>query len=191
VIEGDSPANREQVEQVAQLRGVPLTWAQPGIDASQLQAQASDAQLPALAAAVGAQAVLVGVRSGNGFNWTLSHAGQRAERQGQLQDGIHLAADTFAARYAPASTRGTSTVSIRIGGIGDVASYAIVTKYLDSLSLVRSIDVDELAGDVVKLRVALRGDLELLRRIVGLGGPLRASTSDPAATSTVDFTYAP
>lgn len=173
VFPGDGAPEREQVEQVAQQRGVTVIWP------------------PAAATSGGAQATLVGVRSGDGFDWVLTHAGQRAQRQGSLQDGIHLAADTFAARYAPASTRGTTTASIRIGGIVDVASYAAAMKYLDSLSLVRSVAVEELTGDVVRLRVSLRGDLELLRRIAALGGPLRATAEDPTAASTVDFNYTP
>jgi hypothetical protein len=166
VVAGITPADREQLELAAQQRGVPIAWASENT-----------------------QAVLTGTPVGGGFDWVLTHAGQQAERRGSLQDGIHLAADTFAVRYAPASTRGTTTASIRIGGITDVASYAAVTKYIDALSMVRSVAVEELAGQEVKLNLSMRGDLELLRRIAALGGPLRPASPQSEASAAVDFIY--
>ncbi len=52
------------------------------------------------------RAVLVGVASGAGYEWTFGHAGQVSRTEGPLAEGVNFAADTLASRYAPASTRG-------------------------------------------------------------------------------------
>ncbi len=125
-----------------------------------------------VASAGGKGAVLVGTAGAGGYDWTFGHAGQTARGQGDPAAGLGLAADTLAARYAPGSTRGVSTVSVRIGGLDGVRSYAALTTYLDGLSLVRSVSLRELSGSTVLLDLGVRGDLELLRRIFALDGRL-------------------
>jgi hypothetical protein len=112
--------------------------------------------------------------------------------QGGPAAGAGLAADTLAARYAPPSTRGLSTLSVRIGGLDAVGGYAALTRYLEGLSLVRSVSPGELAGGTVLFEIAVRGDLELLRRVFALDGRLaaapRAATPAPDAP---DFIWQP
>lgn len=151
---------RAEIEQAAQYRGVPVAWASDPVDAAGLQARAG--------AADAAHATLVGMASAVGYDWVFAHAGQSARTQGSLADGLDLAADTLASRYAPASTRGFSTVMVRVGNVTDVRAYAALTRHLQGLSLVRSLATAEFTGDTVQLRLELRGDLELLRRIVAL-----------------------
>jgi hypothetical protein len=109
---------------------------------------------------------------------------------GSIDDGVNLAADALAARYAPPSTRATSLVPVRVGGIGDVRAYAGLVEYLKSLSLVRDIQVAEMTPGVVSLQLALRGDLELLKRIAALDERLQAGSAGEGAEG-VDFTYVP
>ena len=106
--------------------------------------------------------------------------GGRTEARGTAQDGIHLAADTLAAYYAPPSTRSTSSLSVSVGGMRDFTAYTGLIDYLKSLSLVRDVAVEALTGDVVQLRLAVRGDRELLadrgpRWSVAAGRPQRHS----------------
>lgn len=183
--EGDSAPERTAIERAAQYRGLPLAWPRAGVDIGQARAQLLAGEADSVASAAGverARAVLVGVASAGGAEWVFGEPGRPAQGRGSLQDGINLAADTLAARYAPASTRSLATLSIRVGGVEGVRAYAGLLEYLESLSMVRQVSVEELAGGTVRLGVTLRGDLGQLRRIAALDGRLQ-----PA--SDVDFTY--
>jgi hypothetical protein len=172
----DAPVpDRDAVERAAQWRGLPVVWA------------TGSAPQPSSAGAV-----LSGVPSGSGFAWTFTHDGRTKEVRGSAEDGIHLAADTLAARYAPASTRSTNSLMLRVDGMDDVADYSGLLAYLGELSLVRGVEVDSLDGTVITLRVAVRGDRELLGRVAALDGRLQpvARGADDTAPA-VDFVYAP
>ena len=163
-----------RVEAAAQARGLPIAWS--GADGT---------------AAGAAQAVLSGTPSGSGFDWTFTHGGRSSTAHGSAEDGVHLAADALAARYAPASTRATSELVLRVGGMDDLPDYAGLLSYLGSLSLVRSVGVEALDGDVVTLRVTVRGDGDLLARIAALDGRLRPASDVADADPTLDFVYQP
>lgn len=157
----------------AQWRGLPIAW-QAG------------------AVAIGpAQAVLKGAPNGTQFDWSFSHAGETVHASGSLADGIHLAADTLAARYAPPSSRGSSSLVLRVAGMGDVRVYAGVLGYLDSLSLVRSVAVEALEGDVLRLRLTVRGDRELLGRIAAMEGKLQPVVHGAEPAPDADFRFEP
>jgi uncharacterized protein len=164
VTASERPPERAELERAAQARGLALTWPIETVDLGTANARAS--------AAGSKGAVLVGAQEGGGFAWTFGHAGQTDRDRGAASAGLGLAADTLARRYAPASTRGLTTIPVRIGGLADVRGYAGLTQYLETLSLVRSVSLRELAGDTVQLELGLRGDLELFRRIVALDGRL-------------------
>jgi hypothetical protein len=80
-------------------------------------------------------------------------------------------------------------VTVRIGGVESLQAYAGLLDELESLSMVRGIGVGELDGATLRLRLTLRGDLELLRRIAMLMPKLRpAQGGDPGA---LQFVYLP
>ena len=171
----DAPVtDHAAVERAAQWRGLPIEWA-AGAAPSSVR-----------------RAVLVGVPGGGEFDWTFTHDGRTVEARGPAEAGIHLAADTLAARYAPASTRSSSNLTLRVDGMDDLADYSGLLAYLRELSLVRGVEVESLDGTVLTLRVVVRGDRELLGRIAALDGRLqpgsRGAEEGPAA---VDFVYAP
>ena len=173
----DAPVtDRAAMESVAQLRGLPVEWA-AGVGVPPSSAR---------------RATLVGVPSGSEFAWTFTHDGRTTQARGPTEAGVHLAADTLAARYAPASTRSSSNLTLRVDGMDDLADYSGLLVYLRGLSLVRGVEVESLDGTVITLRVAVRGDRELLGRIAALDGRLqpgsRGAEEGPAA---VDFVYAP
>jgi hypothetical protein len=112
--------------------------------------------------------------------------------QGSAADGIDLAADALAARYAPASTRSTTNLALQVGGMADLEAYAGLMAYLDALSLVRAVAVESLEGTVVRLRLVVQGDRDLLGRIAALDvhlqpPPAAVEAPEPA----VDFVYQP
>jgi len=168
--------DRAAVESAAQSRGVPLEW---GAGAGATPPSAGIA-------------VLTGVPSGSEFAWTFAHDGRTTEVRGSAQDGVHLAADTLAARYAPASTRSSSNLTLRVDGMDDLADYSGLLAYLRELSLVRGVEVESLDGTVITLRLVVRGDRELLGRIAALDGRLRPGARDADdAAGAVDFVYQP
>jgi hypothetical protein len=173
------------LERAAQQRGVPIAWPVQALS----PAQAGDRAASAGAAA----GVLVGSGAGAPLNWTFAHAGQSAKAQGGVAVGIDLAADTLAARYAPASTRDLVVQSVRVGGVTDLAAYAGLLAYLRSLSMVRQVMVEEVSGDTIRLLISLRGDLGLLRRIAGLDAHLVAGAQPGGEDSGAgtDFTWQP
>ena len=163
--------DRAEIERAAAGRGLPITWGPGGSDGS---------------------ATLIGVPGATGIDWTFTHGGETTEARGTAQDGIHLAADTLAAYYAPPSTRSTSSLSVSVGGMRDFTAYTGLIDYLKSLSLVRDVAVEALTGDVVQLRLTVRGDRELLVRIAALDGRLQpAPRSATPADAGVDFLFQP
>lgn len=172
----DAPvADLAAVESVAKWRGLTVDWA-VGTPPSPAPGRA----------------VLTGVPSGGEFAWTFAHEGRSTAMRGSAEEAIHFAADTLAARYAPASTRSTSDLTLRVDGMDDLADYSGLLAYLDGLSLVRGVEVDALDGTVITLSLTVRGDRELLGRVAALDGRLRpvASGGDSAAP-VVDFVYSP
>jgi hypothetical protein len=188
---GDSSPDRAQLELTAQARGVPLVWPLTQASVETIRAQLADAGVEGAARAAGTQAdaVLIAAGSGGQSEWTVVHAGQVARRPGSAAEGVNLAADTYADIYAPASTRGVSTASVRIDGVESLRAYAGLLQELGSLSIVRGIAVTEVERSVVRVDLTLRGDLELLRRVALLTPTLRpASSADAAAPQ---FVYLP
>jgi hypothetical protein len=183
VLATERPPERTEIEKAALYRGVPIVWPQQPLSPAAARARPADDI---------ARAVLAGEGSGSALSWTFTHSGQARRGQGGPAAGVDLAADTLAAFYAPPSTRGLSTVSVRIGGVANVGAYASLLEYLKSLSLVRGAVVEEASGDRVQLRLALRGDVELLRRIAALDTHLVAGTGPAEGGSgATDFTWQP
>jgi uncharacterized protein len=164
-----------ELEAAAQWRGLPISWS-------------SGAPAPQ----EGASAVLSGVPSGAGFAWTFSHDGRTVQGRGSPADGVNLAADALAARYAPPSTRSSSSLTLRIGGMDDLRSYSGLLAYLRSLSLVRDVDVLSLEATVLTVQVVVRGDRELLARVAVLDDHLRpVAPGEANAGPAADFMYRP
>lgn len=159
------------VEAAAQARGLPIEWG-------------SAASTPSAS-----HALLVGEPGASDFGWSLVHGGRTIEARGSAVEGIHFAADTLAARYAPPSTRSSSELTIRVAGMDELADYSGLLAYLRELSLLRRVEVESLDGEVITLRVAVRGDRELLGRIAALDGRLQPGPE--GATPAVDFVYRP
>jgi hypothetical protein len=197
IVEGERAAERTEVERAARDRGLPISWPRGTVGAAAVGAIVSGGAAGAPASA-GSQPVLAGVASGAGFSWRFVQPGQTATAAGSLQDGVNLAADSLAARYAPPSTRGMSAITVRVGGMDGVRAYAGLLEYLKSLSLVRDVQVEEMADGVVTLKLAVRGDLDLLRRIAAMDDRLLSGDPGGAAAdgaeegpTAVDFTFKP
>ncbi len=193
LLASDRVPERTEIERAALARGLPITWPDQAVGAQQVHALLAGGQVAALPEEWGTrQPLLAGVGTGVPVSWAFIDGGRSARGDGDLQGGVDLAADSLAARYAPASSRGVSTVAIRVGGIEDVRAYARLVDYLESLSLVRAVRVAALDQRVVSLDVSLRGDVELLRRIAALDTRLvPAAAAGEEGTPAPDFDYVP
>jgi uncharacterized protein len=94
---------------------------------------------------------------------------------------VHLAADTFGRVYA-ASGASLGTLAVDIAGIRDLNDYASTLNYLEGMTLVRSVALEQVSGDTMRFQLAVRGDATTLRRALALDSKLIPSTGDPAPT---------
>jgi hypothetical protein len=97
-------------------------------------------------------------------NWSLQGAGVAGQAVGGLAEGAHLAADRYAGAFASVAAGQRSEILITVAGIDDLDAYAEVSRTIDALEAVRSVDVVEAAGDRVVFRVAARGDATTIQR---------------------------
>lgn len=189
IVAGDRVPERAEVEKAAEARGLPIGWPRGNVPAAGVRSAVAGGGAGTSADA-SLRPVLYGVAQDGAVSWRFNEGGKSVAVAGSIDDGVNLAADALAARYAPPSTRATSLVPVRVGGVGDVRAYAGLIEYLKSLSLVRDIQVAEMSAGVVSLQLALRGDLELLKRIAALDERLQAGPAGEGADG-VDFTYVP
>jgi uncharacterized protein len=192
----DAPAaERDAVIKAARQRGLPLVWPSTGAPGGVGAVDTADALLQT-AARYGANAVLVGRArrdSSNAFaaSWQLVSQDGEAEAAGTLDDGVHLAADTFARVFA-ASGSSLGTVVVEVAGIGDLNAYATTLNYLEGMTLVRGVALEEVAADTMRFRLAVRGDAATLRRAIALDSrltPLAPTAQPDAASDRLLFRY--
>ena len=187
----DTPAReREAIEKVARQRGLPLKW--PVMDAQERSEASSESPgLMQAAARYEANAVLVGRARGGTVQWTLLSDDGAAQASGGLEDGVHLAADTFARVFA-ASGSSLGSVIVEVAGISDLNAYAATLNYLEGMTLVRGVALEQVAGQKMRFRLAVRGDAATLRRAIALDHRLvPTDTADGAAADRLAFRYQP
>lgn len=187
----DTPAReRETIEKIARGRGLPLKW--PVMDAQERSAASSESPgLMQVATRYGADAVLVGRARGGVVQWTLLSSEGAAQASGGLDDGVHLAADTFARVFA-ASGSSLGSVIVEIAGISDLSAYAATLNYLEGMTLVRGVALEQVMGDRMRFKLAVRGDAATLRRAIALDHRLvPTDAADGAAADRLAFRYQP
>lgn len=186
-ITGDQPnVQKEILARAARQRGLPLKW--PAVDPSGL----TEATALQEAERYGANAVLIGRAQGAMVRWTLISSDGSAQASGGLEDGVHLAADTFARMFA-ASGSSLGNVFVEVSGIRDLDAYASTLNYLESMTLVRAVALEQVAGDTMRFKLAVRADAATLRRAIALDSKL-VSQDDMSAAPMGDrlsFRYRP
>jgi hypothetical protein len=191
----DSPAaEREALTRVARQRGLPIVWPS---DRGQIGAvsETNPASLRQAATRYGANATLLGraQRDGaGGFStrWTLASEEANSEITGTLEDGVHLAADSFARVFA-ASGNTIDSVAVEVAGIADLKAYAATLNYLEGLTVVRGVAVEQVSGDTMRFRLAVRGDRETLRRAISLDTRLAPIDASGTTGGRLAFRYRP
>jgi hypothetical protein len=140
----------------------------------------------------GANAALLGRMQGGAARWTLLSRDGSSQASGGLEDGIHLAADTFARMFA-ASASSLGNVVVEVSGIRDLDAYAATLNYLEGMTLVRAVSLEQVAGDTMRFKLAVRGDATTLRRAIALDNKLVAQDGSGAAPNgeRLSFRYHP
>lgn len=185
-ISGDQPNTQKDVlERVARDRGLPLKWpavAPQGVDETTALQEAER---------YGANAVLLGRAQGGVVRWTVVSSEGSSQVSGGMDEGVHLAADTFARVFA-ASGSSLGNVVLEVSGIGDLDAYASTLNYLEGMTLVRAVALEQVAGDTMRFKLAVRGDAATLRRAIALDSRL-VSQDDGAAPAgeRLSFRYRP
>jgi hypothetical protein len=178
-----SPADKERVARAAQERGVPLQWgALDSQDRSTLFASQDEASLMPIARRNNANAILIGRGRRDALQWTLASVDGISQSSGSLEQGVHLAADAFAKVFAAAGNSLTH-VTVDVAGITNLDAYASTLNYLEGMTLVRNVAVQSVMGDVLRFRLAVRGDATTLERSISLDNrlvPVPGATEDVA-----------
>lgn len=184
-ISGDQPNNQKDfLEKVARDRGLPLKWpavAPQGLDETTALQEAER---------YGANAALLGRSQGGMVRWTVVSSEGASQVSGGMDEGVHLAADTFARVFA-ASASSLGNVVVEVSGIGDLDAYASTLNYLEGMTLVRAVALEQVSGDTMRFKLAVRGDAATLRRAIALDSRLVSQDVGAAPGERLSFRYRP
>ena len=171
---------REIIEATAAERGIPTQL--PLLDAQETAAITPadvwggfNDRIEAASRRYAADAILVGrIRSSGGAyaaRWSLLTGDDFRERRGTIRDGIDWLADIYANQYAV--TGSAQRRRVLVTEVNSFDDYARVMAFMEQLSLIESLAVEEVADDTVLLSMNIRGDSVVLRRALTLGNVLR------------------
>ena len=104
--------------------------------------------------------------------WSLYFSGGGAEWRGVLEQGLDRIADTFADRFSVLNPMLRSNRLV-ITGVGSLPDYARVMSYLESLSVIDSLRVEQVIGDRLSLQVESHASNRVLRNTIQLGRVLQ------------------
>lgn len=192
-------SERKAVEAAAAQRGLPLAWpsAAGGEDIRRRLDQVWAGDTSALVAAAGrygADGVLIGraAAAGRGsysVDWSfVGPGGTSLASRGGLEDGVHPVADRYASLYASVAGARRTDLVVTVRGVSTIAQYAGVSRYLETLDVVRGLTLQEVLPDAVVFRLSVRGDLAALQRAVASGSRLSPAE---AGTGSAVFNYRP
>lgn len=179
---------RSRISEAARERGLPVKW--PVMD-DQARLVNEPSQLRLAAARHGANAVLSGRWQGAMVHWVLLFDEGEADASGGWEEGVNLAADTFARLFA-VSGSALEGLSVEVSGIAGLDAYAATLNYLEGLTLVRSVALEQVVGDTMHFRLMVRGDAATLRRAISLDDKLvPQGASATVSTASLAFRYRP
>lgn len=168
----DDSELRKALDAQADSRGIPLLWPsamdvqRQGVTYASL-AQGSGSALADSAKRFGASGVLIGrasdPRPGSPVRWLFVFQGRSSEFSG-AEEGLERVADSYASLYAASGD--SVAVDLDVTGVNSLAIYAAVQNYLESLTQVSHLAVTGFDADTMHLRVAARGGLPPLKRVI-------------------------
>lgn len=190
-----TPLDKDRLSRVALERGLPLQWGTlDSQDRDVLLVASDESALLPIATRNNAHAILIGRGRRDSMQWTLATVDGVVKTMGTFADGVHLAADTFAKVFAAAGTSLTNVI-IDITGISNLDAYASTLNYLEGMTSVRGVAVQNVTGDTLQFRLAIRGNADALQRAIALDRrlvPMQNAVSDPAVSDQrLAFRYQP
>jgi hypothetical protein len=184
---------RDQLDTVARERGLPITY--PLLDLQDLAAVSFaeiwggfDGLIEAASQRYGADAQLIGRISvsplGLDVRWSLLEDGRgRAVLGTDVPGGLEWLADEYAAQFSIAG--GARSAQVTVLDVASIEDYGRVMSYLESLSVLQSVDVESLDGYTLNLRISARGDDSVVARLLTLGGIMVPAAGVTAAGNLV------
>jgi hypothetical protein len=186
---------RNRLQRTARDRGLPIIFPLMDLeDSSNLQVSdlwggfeerirhASDRYLP--------DVILAGRLHRRGNNdwtadWSLYQPGevsnwqtQASSKQAVAVEGLQRAVDRLAARFAPRyAEQGTTSLRIRVSGLNNLADFAMVKSYLQSLGLIEQLDLLAAHPESISFIARVQGGRDALERGIMLGGVLEPVVS--------------
>jgi hypothetical protein len=112
---------------------------------------------------------------GAAVRWTFLYQDRSSEFSGAAAEGIHRAADAYAALFAVSGA--AAPVVIEISGVNDLKDYAYVQSFFESLAFISHVEVEALSGDVVRFRLTTRGGAGALQNALPMSGRLQAGSA--------------
>jgi hypothetical protein len=176
----DTSELKAAIDAAATARGIPLIWPSAAdVQRSQLDyatLMAKDAgSLADAAHHLGADGVLIGHANGPttaaNVRWTELFQDRSSEFSGALE-GVNRIADAYAAIFAASGA--LAPIDIQVSGIDNLQDYAAVQTYLESMTFIAHVGVQELAGDTVTFRLSTRGGADSLQHALALNGRLQS-----------------
>lgn len=198
---GDSSPLMQAMQTAAEQRGIVLAF--PQMDATDKSAVTNadlasfnEARIRAASERYHADAILVGhVAAAEGqfaarWQWLSPDKVEDWQTPAGDQtllavDGVQVAADRFAARYAVSpDANDQDGVSLQVDGVTSLDAYAKVLAYLGSLTPVRAVHVQRVAGGSVYYTVDIHGSVDNLESALVLGGAMTAAPGAAPAAGT-------
>ena len=177
---------RERILRVAEARGVPLRF--PTLDGENENISFSDVwggfheRLMDASRSYGASSILVGrIRPDlvERNRWNYYVGSQQRQWNGDIEDAIHLLADTMAGEFAFAGNAGIESVSLSVSNIGSAKAFATVQGLIDSLDMIDAYAIDAVNGERIQYSIRINGGARRLASVLDLHSELLASGISP------------
>jgi len=189
---------RERLLEIAEQRGLPLAF--PLLDTTDLQGVTFsdiwggfDERIVDASRRYDVNSVLIGrVRpsSSQQNRWTYVFGGETRSWVGPPESIVGQIADLLAAEFAVGGDAPLEFVALNVSGVQTVDAYGSVQELLAGVSLIESFRIAEVAGDIVRYQIEVRGGAERLRRALRFAGLLeQAENADSGDLSALEFFY--
>ena len=194
---GDSSPLMQAMQTAADQRGIVLVF--PQMDATDKSALAAadleafnDERIRAASQRYQADAILVGqVAAGSQVTgrWQWLSPDKVEDWQSPAGDptllavdGVQVVADRFATRYAISPDAADQDgIALQVDGVTSLDAYARLLAYLNSLTPVRAVHVQRVAGGSVYYTVDIHGSVDNLESALVLGGAMSAAPGSAAS----------
>ena len=104
-----------------------------------------------------------------------------------MRSGLDQLADLYAGEF---SSIGNALIArVTVTDVETLEHYGAVMRYMEGLSILDSVDVENFTGTMLTLRVAARGGPDVLERVLILGDVLTQSSSTADSPSRGHLTF--